>query len=684
MHLIRLLLPQLVAVLTLSAAGAPAVPPEGPPGVPGILAGIPAGKEDAHSHKPTVPIALPLKQTDVRLDISGGLIVGEVAQVFTNNTDTALEAIYVFPLPSEATVTDMELRIGERIIRSVVKEREEARQEYETARTQGRKAALLDQERPNIFTTSVANFQPGETVRIRFTYLQAAEYQRGKYSVTFPMVVGPRYIPFRIPVDDAARITPPILQPAVDSGHRLTLTATVTGLPVKTITSTTHAILSRSRDGGSSYEVTLREGATIPNCEFHLDIALAGGEEPELSVVTTDAHDATFALVTVFPPLGVPKEKPAPRTPRDVLFLIDTSGSMSGESIGQAEAGLLRCLDMLQPEDAFTIVRFASEYSAFAPELRRATPEALDAARSYVRSLQADGGTEMQPALDYALSIASSRMNVLRLVVFLTDGDVGNEDSLMRLLHAKLGGARVFTFGIGSAPNEFLMRRLAELGRGESQFIRSHEDIGSVMSGFFRTLDQPVLTTVRLDWRAKNGRTASDLVAYPQLCPDVFVDRPLQVVAKMPAGFDGTLELSGNVAGGSVAYKFPLGAAARTRHDGITTLFGRAVVNDLMYQRLRTSDAAELQILRDKVVHAGLDYQLVTEFTSRVAVEEQITRAADGRLARVDVPTILPRGWNPSGFFPTATNDPLKMVLGLGTIVAGLLLLVRGQRATPR
>ena len=684
MHLIRLLLPQLVAVLTLSAAGAPAVPPEGPPGVPGILAGIPAGNEDARSHKPTVPIALPLKQTDVRLDISGGLIVGEVAQVFTNNTDTALEAIYVFPLPSEATVTDMELRIGERIIRSVVKEREEARQEYETARTQGRKAALLDQERPNIFTTSVANFQPGETVRIRFTYLQAAEYQRGKYSVTFPMVVGPRYIPFRIPVDDAARITPPILQPAVDSGHRLTLTATVTGLPVKTITSTTHAILSRSRDGGSSYEVTLREGATIPNCEFHLDIALAGGEEPELSVVTTDAHDATFALVTVFPPLGVPKEKPAPRTPRDVLFLIDTSGSMSGESIGQAEAGLLRCLDMLQPEDAFTIVRFASEYSAFAPELRRATPEALDAARSYVRSLQADGGTEMQPALDYALSIASSRMNVLRLVVFLTDGDVGNEDSLMRLLHAKLGGARVFTFGIGSAPNEFLMRRLAELGRGESQFIRSHEDIGSVMSGFFRTLDQPVLTTVRLDWRAKNGRTASDLVAYPQLCPDVFVDRPLQVVAKMPAGFDGTLELSGNVAGGSVAYKFPLGAAARTRHDGITTLFGRAVVNDLMYQRLRTSDAAELQILRDKVVHAGLDYQLVTEFTSRVAVEEQITRAADGRLARVDVPTILPRGWNPSGFFPTATNDPLKMVLGLGTIVAGLLLLVRGQRATPR
>ncbi|HEX5176529.1 MAG TPA: VIT domain-containing protein [Chthoniobacteraceae bacterium] len=691
----RLFSSLLLAIVALPAAATPTNPPDGPPGIAGILAGIPttaveqprggdAGSGQVAMPVP-VPVALPLKKTEVRLSMSGGLIEGEVVQTFTNNTNTALEAIYAFPLPSDATVTGMELQIGERVIRSVVKEREEARQKYEAARESGRKAALLDEERPNIFTTSVANFNPGETVRIRFTYLQAAEYERGEYGLTFPMVVGPRYIPFRIPVPDADRVTPPILHPSIDSGHRLTLTATITGLPVKAITSSTHAIVSTPRDpGGATYDVTLREGEALPNSEFHLDIALDGGAEPEVSVVTTQAHESKFALVTLFPPLGVPEEQRPPRVPRDILFLIDTSGSMNGESIGQAQAGLLKCVDMLQPEDAFTIVRFASEYSAFAPALRRATPETMEAARSYVRSLRADGGTEMQPALDYTLSIPSERENVLRLVVFLTDGDVGNEDSLMRLLHARLGSARVFTFGIGSAPNEYLMRRLAEIGRGQSRFIRSHEDIGAVMSDFFRTLDQPALTNVKLEWQDREGKAVPDLIAYPQLCPDVFVDRPVQVVAKLPAKFDGTLVVKGNVSGGSSAFKFPLGAAAQAQHAGISTLFGRAVVNDLMYRRLRTNDAGELKNLRDEVVKTALEYQLVTEFTSRVAVEEQITRAPDGRLARAAVPTMLPRGWNPAGFFRTATNDPLQLTLGMIAWVAGIMLFIGETQQRPK
>ncbi|MGI8437363.1 MAG: VIT domain-containing protein [Chthoniobacterales bacterium] len=682
-HAVRLSLPTLALFCFLPLTTGLGATEEDSPRVAGVLAGVPSAAPVAGS-KPPVPISLPLQKTEVHLNVSGGLIEGEVAQVFTNNTGTALEAIYVFPLPSEATVMGMELRVGDRVIRSVVKEREEARQQYETAKAQGQKTALLEQERPNIFTTSVANFNPGETVRIRFTYLQAAEYQRGKYSVTFPMVVGPRYIPFEISVPDSGRITPPLLHPAIDPGHRVTLSATVTGLPVKSITSNTHAIQVQPRNGGESYDVALREGKTLPNSEFHLEIALTGGEEPELSVVTTQAQDANFALITLFPPLGVPIDKLPPRVPRDVLFLIDTSGSMSGESIGQAQAGLLRCLDMLRPEDTFTVVRFSSDYSAFAPELRPATPDSLEAARSYVRTLRADGGTEMQTALDYTLSIPGQRENAFRLVAFLTDGDVGNEESLMRLLNTKLGSARVFTFGIGSTPNEFLMRRLAELGRGQSRFIRSHEDIGTTMSDFFRTLDQPTMTNVRLDWHAKNGQQVTGLVTYPQLCPDVFVDRPLQVVAKIPRGFDGTLEVSGKVAGGQMTKQFPLGAAIATHHDGIPTLFGQAVVNDLMYQRLRTTDATQLQSLHDQVVKTALDYQLVTAFTSRVAVEEQITRAPDGAVTSVKVPTMLPRGWNPSAFFATATSDPLRLVIGFVVLSVGALLLLIHVRRPAR
>jgi Ca-activated chloride channel homolog len=677
-YLIRLSAAQLIVFLGIPLATSLGSAPPSPPDFSGTLSGIPSAS-NGNSGAP-VPIALPLKKTDVQLSVSAGLIEGEVAQVFTNNTSTTLEAIYVFPLPSEATVTGVELRVGERVIKSVVKEREQARQQYETAKAQGQKTSLLEQERPNIFTTSVANFNPGETVRIRFTYLQAADYQRGKYGVTFPMVVGPRYIPFSIPVPDAGRVTPPLLHPKIDPGHRVSLTATITGLPVKSITSSTHAIQSTSPDGGETYEVTLSEGATLPNSEFHLDIALDGGEEPELSVVTTGDHEDTFALVTLFPPLGLPDNKLPPRVPRDVLFLIDTSGSMNGESIGQAQAGLLRCLDMLQPEDTFTIVRFSSDYSAFAPSLESATPDRLEAARSYIETLHADGGTEMQKALDYTLSIPSQREAALRLVVFLTDGDVGNEDSLMRLLNAKLGSARIFTFGIGSAPNEFLMRRLAEIGRGQSRFIRSHEDIGKVMSDFFRTIDQPAMTNVRIGWKSRNGKQMSGLAVYPQLCPDVFVDRPVQVVAKLPGGFDGTLEVLGNVAGSVMKKEFALGDASQTQHHGIATLFGQAMVNDLMYQRLRTTDGTELEGLRKKVVQTALDYQLVTAFTSRVAVEEQITRAPDGTLATVNVPTMLPRGWTTSAFFATATDDSLRIILGFAAMGVGVLLLFAAQR----
>ncbi len=653
-----------------------------PPDFAGSLAGIPASRAGDPQSNPT-PIPLPLKSTDVRLNISGGLVEGEVSQVFSNNTGQTLEAIYVFPLPSEATVIEMELRVGDRIIRSAVKEREEARQQYEAAREQGKKTALLEQERPNMFTTSVANFNPGETVEIHFSYLQAADYQRGKYGVTFPMVVGPRYIPDNHDGADASRIAPPLLHPSIDPGHRVSLTATINGLPVKSITSSTHAVRCTSADGGKSYQVTLADNSVMPNCDFHLDIALTGTDEPELSIVTTETSDATYALVTLFPPLSE-SQQPPPRVPRDVLFLIDTSGSMSGESIGQAQAGLLRCLDMLQPEDAFTIVRFSSDYTSFSPSLQAATPDQVAAARSYVQTLQAEGGTEMQPALDYTLSIPSTRENALRLVVFLTDGDVGNEDSLMRLLNAKLGATRVFTFGIGSAPNEFLMRRLAELGRGQCRFIRSHQDIGNVMGDFFRTIDQPAMTNVRLNWRSADAQLLSSAITYPQLCPDVYIDRPVQLVAKLPRNFNGALNVSGTVEVQQIQHRFEMKTAAHVQHKAVPTLFGQATVNDLMYQRLRTTDASQLETLRKQVVQTALTYQLVTAFTSRIAVEEQITRAPDGTLASVRVPTTLPKGWSASAFFPTATNDTIQLVIGIVAIVFGSVVLILARRRACR
>lgn len=634
---------------------------------------------------------LPLKKTDVRLEVTAGFVSAEVTQSFTNDTMHPLEAVYIFPLPSRASVTGMELRVGDRIIRSVVKEREEARRTYEKAKKAGKKAALVEQERPNIFTTSVANFLPGETVEVKLTYMEPAEWQRGILDVTFPMVVGQRYVPVKVEkksdggstvtrgVEDAHRINPPLLFPGVDSGHRLSLTVDLYGIDFEQIVSNTHAIdVHRPGKDSRSAAVTLSRGVTIPDSDFSMRIYLRKSSDPAASFVTSPGKEVSHGMLSVFPPTAA-REKMKEAEPREVIFLVDTSGSMSGTSIGQAKAGLSLCLDMLREKDHFTIVRFSSGYSSFTPDLREATPERMAAARQYVDGLQSGGGTEMQKALQHVLSFPrrSSRM---RLIVFLTDGCVGNEESLMRLLGESLGGARIFAFAIGSAPNEYLVRKMAELGRGQARFIRSHEDIGEVMADFFRTLEEPVLTDLRLAWEGEEGG-AGDVVFYPDPPPDVFLDRPLRMVMSYKPGFSGRLVLSGRRGGEDVRYAFPVDEVNGTRHVAIEKLFGRSMIGDLMYSWIRAATARQKHDLKREIIEAALRYQLVSKFTSRVAVEERIERR-DGDLVTVPVKVPLPRGWSPGAFSPTATSDWAFLGLGILMILAGMgVVFSRNSRA---
>ena len=283
-----------------------------------------------------------------------------------------------------------------------------------------------------------------------------------RVDITFPMVTGERYIPANI-VPDASRLSAPVLPATIDPEHRLSINVSIHGLPVEQITSTTHSIDVNPSDNGE-YHVSLARQVTIPNCEFSIAVELQKNETPAISFVQSAGTDETFGLLTVFPPMR-PRDPAQNNPPKDVIFLIDTSGSMSGESISQAQSGLHRCLTMLHPADRFAIIRFASEFSFLSPELRDATPEKLEDARNYIAGLNAGGGTEMQPALQFALDLPKSDDRE-SIIIFLTDGDVGNEDSLSALLLSKLGKTRVFSFGIGSAPNEFLMTRMAEIGRG--------------------------------------------------------------------------------------------------------------------------------------------------------------------------------------------------------------------------
>ena len=636
-------------------------------------------------------LVLPLKQTDVRIEVTAGITRATVVQRFENDTPYPLEAVYIFPLPAQATVTDMQLRIGDRLIRSVVQERAQAKETYEKAKQEGRKAALVEQERPNIFTTSVANFRPGESVEVTLAYMQATEYRKGVYAVTYPMVVGQRYIPFKVRrnpdatatvvpgVDDAHRLNPPVLHPAIDPEHRLSMEVELFGLPVDSVTCSTHAVRVDRPGADGPVRVTLAREVTIPNSDFHIDVHLRPSDMPATSFVTSATDDATYGLLTVFPPSQAGET--AAMLPRDVVFLIDTSGSMSGESIGQARAGLKRCMQMLRAGDRFTIVRFASDYSAFAPDFRDVSDERMEAATAYIDGLTADGGTEMQKALEYVLSFAP-RDGAMPMVVFLTDGDVGNEESLMQLLSKELGRGRLFTFGIGSAPNEFLMRKMAEVGRGQCRFIHSHEDIGTVMADFFKTLASPVLTDIAVEWKDMADNTLAHLEAFPSPCPDVFHERPLQLLARFPEARPARAVVTGRMGGQAVRFDCDVCVDGQVRHEALEKMFGGRKIDHLMFELLRAQPDAKKSV-EEAILATALEHQLVSKYTSRVAVEERVERKPDGSLVSVKVPTPLPRGWNPAKFCATATDDWLWLAVAAILLLAGCALLFVGRAILP-
>ena len=303
----RLRFPFFISVLCICAALFPAVSPAAERQIAGILS--------AESELGTV--FLPLKRTEVELEMTAGLVSGRVTQVFENDTSASLEAVYTFPLPSRATVTDLNLTVGDRVIRSVVKEREEAKKTYRKAKKAGKKAALLEEERPNIFTASVANFLPGETVKITFSYLQPIDFERDKYSVTFPMVVGQRYVPYDVVREaggvetavpaaaDAARINPVVLHPNLDPAQRLSLEVRIAGVPVSKLRSSTHQIrVEETSLNPPEYRVTLADRVTVPDCDFNLDCYLAERADPGLSLVSSRRNGWEYGLFTVFPPTG--------------------------------------------------------------------------------------------------------------------------------------------------------------------------------------------------------------------------------------------------------------------------------------------------------------------------------------------------------------------------------------------
>ncbi len=631
---------------------------------------------------------VPLLATGVEIGIGGVSARVTVLQRFKNASPDWLEGVYVFPLPENAAVDFMRMSVGGRTIEGRVAERQEAKKEFDRARDSGRRASLVEQERANVFTASVANIAPGEEIEVRLGYAQAVERDQAGFRLRFPMVIGPRYIPGHplvasaggaVPttrVPDADRIAPPVAHPSTGPINPVEIAVKLDpGFPVARVNSPFHAI-DAARQADGTWRIALTDGAVPADRDFELEWFAQPSTEPLARVFAETQADGRYALLTVMPPTS---DLPVPSLPREAVFVIDTSGSMHGDSIVQAKQALALALARLKPSDMFNVIEFNSRARRLFARAEPASPEFLRRAQAWVAQLKAEGGTEMRPALDLALD-GNTDPSRLRQIVFLTDGAVGDDEALLQQVRGRLGDSRLFTIGIGSAPNGYFMRKAAEVGRGSAVFIGKPEQVAGRMQLLFRRLERPAVTDLAVRWP---DNAAAD--ALPDPLPDLYAGEPVVVAAKLPVAAAGPVVLSGKIAGQPWRTLLTL----NTNDDvaaGIPALWAGRKVEALDDSVRAGAPADEVRLA---IVQVALRHNLVTRHTSLVAIDVTPARPEAAPLEGGTMPTNLPKGWdyaavfgtNTLGLPQTATPAALLMITGAALLaMAGFILVVARRR----
>jgi len=614
--------------------------------------------------------ALPLRSTAVRAHLRGPVAEVVVTQRFVNDRPTAIEAIYTFPLPENSAVDRMRMVLGERVIEAQIRERKQAQRDYQQARAAGHTAALLEQERPNVFTQSVANIPPGEAIDVEIRYLQTLSYDAGEYEFVFPTVVGPRYIPGaqtgtqtgtgrladtdRVP--DASRITPPTVGVGQRSGNDLTIEVIAeAGSPITAWAAPAHDVLALA--AGERLHVKLAPHDRIPNRDFVLRYRSAGARPAARMFVAPDKDGVGghFLLVAEPPRLDVDKLVGQ----RELIFVIDVSGSMRGTPLALAKAAMREALAGVRPVDTFDVFVFSGATGRLFSAPRPATDANLQLAREFVDGLGAGGGTEMGGAVAAALGspVGAGRH---RYVFFLTDGNTGEEEAIARDAHVlvqrqKQAGtrARVFGVGIGSSPNTHLLAQLSRAGDGVPLSIHRPQEVARAVQTFERIIDAPILTDVAVSWDSLNV----DAV-YPNTAPDLFASRPLVLHGR----YDGelpqrpTLALRGAVGQQSVTVPITVTPVGE-RTDVLGGLWARARVDEL--ELIRTTDESyTARALAEKdILSTGLEHHLVTAYTSLIAVDTSRTFKNGATIVQ---PTEIPEGVDPALYGTTSHGMAIK------------------------
>ena len=629
-------------------------------------------------------VECPLKHTNVKVDISGFIARATVTQTFYNPYNENIEAVYVFPLPHTAAVDAMTMHIGERRIVGLMKRRAEARAIYERALQQGQTASLLEQERPNIFTQSVGNIKPNAEIQIEISYVDVLNYDVGAYEFHFPMVVGPRYIPGapisekpELPkelegkvgeitdpvrkvtldpdpsgtgwspdtnrVPDASRITPPVLKPGYRTGHDIHLSVSLdAGVPIEDIEIVNHTA-KLERTGTAKARVEISPMDAIPNKDFVMKYAVVG-EKPEMAVFAhATGPEQRYFMLMIQPKLD---EKLLKAPPRELVFLVDVSGSMSGEPMAKVKATMRHFFRLSKPNDTFQVITFAGQANSLFEKPVSATEANISRALAFTQQFHGSGGTEMLEGIKAVLNAPVDPKRV-RIVVMLTDGYIGNEEEIIAEVGKRAGDAiRFWTIGIGSSPNRFLIDGVAKQGGGMSEVLDLNTNPKPLVTEIAERIHRAQLANVQLEWR--------DLPVYetyPRKIPELWAGRPLIVFGRYAAGGNTALEVSGTAEGKPLMYRLDVTLPdAEPAHDVLAKVWARKKIEDLSSQM---SDGKAPEVI-EEITRIALDYRLMSQYTSFVAVDESEILLANQQATpprRVVVPVPLPEGVNFKGIF---------------------------------
>jgi Ca-activated chloride channel family protein len=608
-------------------------PPEDRPGCGCLMAKLPDVEKE-------VPV--PLKHTSVTGNIDGYIASVDVTQQFQNPYSSKIEAVYVFPLPENAAVNEFVMTVGERKIRGIIREREQAEKIYNEARSQGHVASLLTEERPNVFTQKVANIEPGKQIDINIRYFNTLRYDDGAYEFVFPMVVGPRYNPPATTdgIGSVARggngvsgqnTEVQYLASSERSGHDVSMSLNIkAGVNIENVRCVNHSV-DIKESSESERQITLSPSDSIPNKDFVLRYKVAGEQIKTAMMTHKDDHGQYFTMM-LYPPAEL---KQVQRSPMEMVFVLDCSGSMNGRPLDQARAAVTHALQKLTPRDTFQIIDFSNTASQLGPAPINATPENLRNGLAYLASLNGRGGTEMIEGLKAALDFPHDEGRY-RVVSFMTDGYIGNDADILHAVAQKTGDSRIFSFGVGQSPNRYLMDRMALLGRGAVAYLSLNDDPVRIMEQFQDSISHPAMTDLSINWGSMN---VTDV--YPQIVPDLIVGRPVVLTGRF-TGELGTVTVNGRTGMQPVSYSVALDARdANKEHKGIGAVWARLKIADLMAQISRTPDQAEQ--IQQSVLRTALDYSLMSALTAFVAVDSMTkTEGAFGTTVALPVP--VPEG----------------------------------------